>query len=69
MLAALGYVPGLAIGIGVAAAAAAGRGTPIEITPSGAALAFAVALLTCIAAAFAAVQRAVRVDPALAFGA
>ena len=68
-LAVLGYIPGLAIGIGVAAAAAAGRGTPIEITPFGAALAFVVALLTCIVAAFVAVQRAVRVDPALAFGA
>jgi putative ABC transport system permease protein len=68
-LAVLGYVPGLAIGIGVAAAAAAGRGAPIEITPLGALLAFAVALFTCIAAALVAVQRAVRVDPALAFGA
>jgi putative ABC transport system permease protein len=68
-LAVLGYIPGLAIGIGVAAAAAAGRGTPIEITPQGALLAFAVALLTCVVAAFVAVQRAVRVDPALAFGA
>jgi putative ABC transport system permease protein len=68
-IAALGYLPGLAIGITIAFAAAAGRGTPIEITPEGALLAFAVALLTCVAAAFLAVQRAVRVDPALAFGA
>ncbi len=68
-IAVLGYVPGLAIGVAIAFAAAAGRGTPIEITVPGALLAFAVALLTCVAAAFFAVQRAVRVDPALAFGA
>ena len=46
-----------------------GPGHPIEITPFGAALAFVVALLTCIVAALVAVQRAVRVDPALAFDA
>ena len=68
-IAALGYLPGLAIGLAIAFAAAAGRGTPIEITPQGALLAFAVALFTCVAAAFLAVQRAVRVDPALAFSA
>jgi putative ABC transport system permease protein len=68
-IAALGYVPGLALGMAIAFAAAARRAIDIEITPQGALLAFAVALVTCLAAALIAVQRAVRVDPALALGA
>lgn len=67
-IAVLGYIPGLAIGAAIAYAAATGRGAAIEITPQGALLAFAVALVTCVAAALAAVQRAIRADPALALG-
>jgi putative ABC transport system permease protein len=68
-IAALGYLPGLALGVAIASAAAARRAIDIEITPQGALLAFAVALVTCLAAALIAVQRALRVDPARALGA
>jgi len=66
-LAVLGYVPGLLLGLAVAHAAGSSHRVEVLIAPLGALSGLAAAVLMCIVAALFAVQRAVRIDPALVF--
>lgn len=65
-MAILGYVPSLLLSM-LIASIASHRGVAILITPATAAVVFALTLAMCIVAAVFAMQRVVRVDPAIAF--
>jgi putative ABC transport system permease protein len=65
-MAVIGYVPSLAFTFAIRGIAAE-RGVDILITPGGALLVLAAALLICISAGMVAMQRVVRADPALVF--
>jgi len=65
-MAVLGYVPSLLLSY-LIASIASHRGVSILITPAIAAVVFALTLAMCIVAAVFAMQRVVRVDPAVAF--
>jgi len=67
LMALTGYVPGIGLSLLVAVWAQAHRGILILITPATAALVFGVTLGMCILAGGFAVQRALRVDPAIVF--
>jgi putative ABC transport system permease protein len=67
LMAVLGYVPGIALSLAVAAWTMTHRGILILITPSSAALLLFVAIAMCVIAAIFAIQRALRVDPAIVF--
>src|SRR5260370_35258614 len=67
IMALLGFVPGIALALGVAAWAQAHRQILILITPANAALTLGVIVAMCILSGIFAVQRALRVDPPLAF--
>lgn len=66
-MAVLGFVPGIIMALLVAAYAHAHREILILITPTGAALTLAGIVLVCAASGIFAVQRALRVDPAIVF--
>jgi len=65
-MAVLGYVPSLILSI-LIASIASHRGVPIQITPLTALIVFFLTLAMCVIAAVFAMQRVVRVDPAVAF--
>ncbi len=65
-MAVIGYLPSLAFTFAIRGIAAE-RGVDILITPGGALLVLAAALLICISAGMVAMQRVVRSDPALVF--
>ncbi|MBV9276770.1 MAG: FtsX-like permease family protein [Candidatus Eremiobacteraeota bacterium] len=65
-MAVLGYIPSLLLSF-IIAAIASQRGVPIQITPLTAAIVFILTLAMCVVAAAFAMQRVVRVDPAVAF--
>ena len=65
-MALIGYVPSLVLTFAIRGIAAS-RGVDILITPGGALLVLAAALVICIGAGIVAMQRVVRADPALVF--
>lgn len=65
-MAVIGYLPSLALTFAIRGVAAA-RGVDILITPGGALLVLAAALLICMSAGMLAMQRVIRADPALVF--
>lgn len=67
LMAVLGYVPGMAISLWVSALAQAQRNILILITPASAGLVLVVIVAMCVASGIFAVQRALRVDPAIVF--
>lgn len=67
LMALLGFVPGIALSIWVSAYAHAQRNILILITPASAAAVLVVIVAMCVVAGIFAVQRALRVDPAIVF--
>jgi putative ABC transport system permease protein len=67
LMAVLGFVPGIALTIAVSAWVQAQRNVLILITPASAAIVLAVIVAMCIVSGVFAVQRALRVDPAIVF--
>jgi putative ABC transport system permease protein len=67
LMALLGFVPGIILSIAVALWVQANRNVLILITPTSAALVLAVIIAMCIVSGVFAVQRALRVDPAIVF--
>jgi putative ABC transport system permease protein len=67
LMAVLGFVPGIILSIAVALWVQANRNVLILITPTSAALVLAVIVAMCIISGVFAVQRALRVDPAIVF--
>jgi putative ABC transport system permease protein len=67
IMALLGFVPGIAIALAVAAWAHAQREILILITPANAVTTLCVIVVMCIFSGIFAVQRALRVDPAIVF--
>jgi putative ABC transport system permease protein len=67
LMAVLGFVPGIALTIAVSLWAQEHRNVLILITPSSAAVVLAVIVFMCIVSGVFAVQRALRVDPAIVF--
>lgn len=67
LISVLGFVPGIILSVVVAAWAHAHREILILITPTSAALTFAGIVVMCTVSGIFAVQRALRVDPAIVF--
>jgi putative ABC transport system permease protein len=67
LMALLGFVPGIALSLIIAAWSQAHKGILILITPTSALLTLAVIAAMCVASGIFAVQRALRVDPAIVF--
>lgn len=67
IMAVLGFVPGIVLSVWVAAYAMTHRGTLILITPGSAVIVFAITVAMCVASAIFAMQRVVRIDPAVVF--
>lgn len=67
LMALLGFVPGIILSVGVALWVGAHRNVLILITPASAALVLAVIVAMCVLSGVFAVQRALRVDPAIVF--
>jgi putative ABC transport system permease protein len=67
LMALLGYVPGIALALAVSLWSASHRNVSILITPTSAALVLVVIVVMCVLSGAFAVQRALRVDPAIVF--
>jgi putative ABC transport system permease protein len=67
LMALLGFVPGIALSVWVSWWAHTERNILILITPASAALVLAVIIVMCVVSGIFAVQRALRVDPAIVF--
>ena len=67
ILAAAGFVPGIAVTLGVFAVLTRITGLPMELTPGRLALVFALTVVLCVASAWMAVGKVKKVDPADVF--
>ena len=66
-MAVLGYLPGMALCLGVASWASATQGILILITPTSALGVLGLTVVMCVGAAFFAIQKVTKVDPAIVF--
>ncbi len=66
-MAVLGYLPGMALCLGVASWASATQGILILITPISALGVLGLTVVMCVGAAFFAIQKVTKVDPAIVF--